>query len=112
MLLPRNLERVWDSMTPEERLLAETEARVILSNLVCYTSRGHYPNDVTLLAASLVQFRRQLVSAEASNIVTEEQVEAAANHAMKISQQYAEGAIMANELVGAIIVRFHENGVL
>lgn len=60
MLLPNKLEKIWSELSFEEKLQAQTEARIILENLVHYSKRhgAYYVDDVTRLAAELVFFKK------------------------------------------------------
>jgi|SRR6185295_13168239 len=112
-ILPRNLENIWNGATDAQKATAETEARILLENLVGYGKRQLLANDRVLAAATLLWFRK-LVSDnlnDQSNIISEEQVAKLTRRVNSIAQQFNEGAVHDHEMLAAIIHELSEAGV-
>jgi hypothetical protein len=109
-----SLTQAWDAATPEDRLQAETEARVLIDNLVHYrsgtASRSHYADDVRQIAGTLLKFRSTELPSEKSNVVTIDH-EAVCDRFAQTITGYKEGAFTAEETFNAIIHQiFEETG--
>jgi len=112
-ILPRNLENIWDGATDAQKLTARTEARVMLDNLVHYSGRASYENDIVLAAATLLWFRKLSSDNlnDQSNIMSEEQVAKLARQLNDIVQKFHLGITEPNEMLGDLVVRLQEAGV-
>lgn len=114
-LLSRKLEDTWEKTNDVEQLTARTEARVLLKNLVHYTSRGQLENDVLMAAATLLWFRRlvigQLPETPQSNIMSEEQVGKLARQLNDIVQKFHLGITEPNEMVSDLVIKLQEAGI-
>lgn len=110
-ILNRRLETVWEKASFKDRLTSQTEARVLLDNLVHYTSRSSIENDIVTVAATLLWFKQQPSAEPASNVMSEEQMAKLARRISGIAMQFNEGAVMDNEMLAAIITQLAEAGV-
>jgi hypothetical protein len=110
-----SLTQAWDAATPEDRLQAETEARVLIANLVHYrggsATRPHYTDDVRQIAGTLLKFRSTELPSEKSNVATIDHAAICDRFAQTITG-YKEGAFTAEETFNAVINQiFEETGV-
>jgi hypothetical protein len=108
-----SLTQAWEAATAEDRLQAETEARVLIANLVHYRggALGHYSDDVRQVAGTLLKFRSTELPSEKSNVVTIDHAAICDRFAQTITG-YKEGAFTAEETFNAVINQiFEETGV-